>query len=257
MFAALLGRQQARGRKVHSLRICLSSGDVCPVWLQEQFFTLFGARLRSFWGATEAAGSLTHGLEPGPVSRIVKGAEVRLIDASGAPVPRAGIGELVLPGPNVTIGYWAGPGAVEDAPKDGWFRTGDLMRQGDNDDLWFVSRKKDLIIRGGLGISPGEIERVLTAHPAVRDAAVVGVPDVMLGQRLAGFVQMERGTRGIILKEILAGVSALLADYKVPESLDMVDAIPRDSLGKIDRKSLQAMISKPEGSGADPLSRIH
>ena len=130
------------------------------------------------------------------------------------------------------------------------------MRQGDNDDLWFVSRKKDVIIRGGLNISPVEIERVLTAHPAVRDAAVVGVPDGALGQRVAGFVQMERGTRGIILKEILAGVTALLADYKVPESLEIVDAIPRNGLGKIDRKSLMAMVSRPEGSGADWMACV-
>ena len=210
---------------------------------------MFGTRLRSFWAATEAAGSLTYGLESGPVSRVVTGASrCRLIDDNGAPVPRGEIGELALRGPNVTIGYWAGPGAIEDAPKDGWFRTGDLMRQGDNDDLWFVSRKKDVIIRGGLNISPVEIERVLTAHPAVRDAAVVGVPDGALGQRVAGFVQMERGTRGIILKEILAGVTALLADYKVPESLEIVDAIPRNGLGKIDRKSLMAMVSRPEGN---------
>jgi acyl-CoA synthetase (AMP-forming)/AMP-acid ligase II len=120
---------------------------------------------------------------------------VRLIDDSGAPVPWGEIGELVLRGPNVTIGYWAGPGAIEDAPKDGWFRT-------------------------------------------------------------AGFVQMERGTRGIILNEILAGVAALLADYKVPESLEMIDLIPRNSLGKIDRKSLLAMISKPEGNDADQVARV-
>jgi len=251
MFAALVERQQVRGRNARSLQVCLSSGDVCPPRLQEQFAALFGTRLRSFWGATEAAGSLTCGLESGSVSRIVKGAQVRLIDDGGAPVPRGDIGELALRGPNVTIGYWAGPGRIEDAPKDGWFRTGDLMRQGDGDDLWFVSRKKDVIIRGGLNISPVEIERVLTAHPAVRDAAVVGVPDGALGQRVTGFVQMERGTRSIILEEILAGVTALLADYKAPESLEMVDAIPRNSLGKIDRKSLLAMISEPESNDAD------
>ena len=125
MFAALLERQQARGRNAHSLRICLSSGDVCPPRLQERFAALFGTRLRSFWGATEAAGSLTYGLESDRSARVVTGAEVLLIDASGAPVPRGEIGELVLRGPNVTIGYWAGPGAIEDAPKDGWFRTGD------------------------------------------------------------------------------------------------------------------------------------
>jgi acyl-CoA synthetase (AMP-forming)/AMP-acid ligase II len=190
------------------------------------------------------------------VSRIVKGAEVRLIDDSGAPVPKAEIGELALRGPNVTIGYWARPGLIDDAPKDGWFRTGDLMRQGDNDDFWFVSRKKDVIIRGGLNISPAEIERVLMAHPAVLDAAVVGLPDAALGQRVAGFVQLERSTRGVILKEILAGVRALLADYKVPGSLEMVDEIPRNTLGKIDRKSLLAMISKPEGNNADRVARV-
>ena len=256
MFAALVECQRARGRNVCSLQVCLSSGDVCPPRLQEQFPALFGTPLRSFWSATEAAGSLTYGLESGPVSRIVKGAEVRLIDGSGAPVPRAEVGELALRGPNVTIGYWAGPGLIEDAPKDGWFRTGDLMRQDDADDLWFVSCKKDVIIRGGLNISPAEIERVLTAHPAVRDAAVVGVPDPALGQRVAGFVQMERGTGGIILKEILVGVTALLADYKVPESLEMVDEILRNTLGKIDRESLLAMISKPEGYDADRVARI-
>jgi len=254
MFAALLERQHARGRSVRSLRVCLSSGDVCPPRLQAQFSASFGTRLRSFWAATEAAGSLTYGLESGPVSRIVKGAQVRLIDDSGAPVPRGEIGELALRGPNVTIGYWAGPGAIEDAPENGWFRTGDLMRRGDDDDLWFVSRKKDVIIRGGLNISPVEIERVLTAHPAVRDAAVVGVPDGALGQRVAGFVQMERGTRSIILQEILAGVAALLADYKAPESLEMIDAIPRNSLGKIDRKSLLALVSEPENDNADRVA---
>jgi len=153
MFGALLERQQARAGNVRSLKVCLSSGDVCPPRLQERFPKLFGTRLRSFWGATEAAGSLTYGSESGPVSRIVKGAEIRLIDDNGAPVPRGEIGELALRGPNVTIGYWAVPGLIEDTLTEGWFHTGDLMRQGDNDDLWFVARKKDLIIRGGLNIS--------------------------------------------------------------------------------------------------------
>jgi acyl-CoA synthetase (AMP-forming)/AMP-acid ligase II len=188
------------------------------------------------------------------VSRIVKGAEARLIDDNDIPVPRGEVGELVLRGPNVTIGYWAEPALMEDTLKDGWFHTGDLMRQGDNDDLWFVARRRDVIIRGGLNISPAEIERVLTAHPAVRDAAVVGVPDAALGQRVAGFVEMERGTRPIILNEILAGVTALLADYKVPERLEMVDVIPRNGLGKIDRKSLLAKISESTGNDGDWLA---
>ena len=192
----------------------------------------------------------TYGLQPGPVSRIVPGAQVRLVDDNQVPVPRGEVGELVVRGPYVTLGYWAGPGRIKEAPKEGWYHTGDLMRQDDEGDLWFVSRKKHLIVRGGSKISPVEVERVLTAHPAVRDAAVVGVPDPALGQRVAGFVEMERGTRGIILKEILAGVTVLLADYKVPERLEVVDAIPRNGLGKIDRKSLLAKISESKSSDA-------
>ena len=97
---------------------------------------------------------------------------------------------MVVRGPHVAIGYWAGPGLIEDALKDGWFHTGDLMRQDEKDNLWFVSRKKDLVVRGGSKISPAEVEQVLRAGPAVQDAAVVGVPDVRLGQRVAGFVQL-------------------------------------------------------------------
>ena len=120
------------------------------------------------------------------------------------------------------------------------------MRQDDNGDLWFVSRKKHLIVRGGSKISPVEVERVLTAHPAVRDAAVVGVPDPDLGQRVAGFVQLADGADSVELIEILAFATERLADYKVPETLEIVDKIPRNTLGKIDRQLVLTRISKRE-----------
>jgi acyl-CoA synthetase (AMP-forming)/AMP-acid ligase II len=244
MFAALLQQQRARARNVSSLRTCLAGGDVCPPQLQNQFPSLFGAPLRSVWAATEACGSLTYGLQPGPVSRIVTGEQVRLVDDKHVPVPRGEVGELVVRGPHVTIGYWAGPGRIKDAPMKGWFHTGDLMRQDEKGDLWFVSRKKHLIIRGGSNISPIEVERVLTAHPAVRDAAVVGVLDPDLGQRVAGLVQLADSAQGVGLNEILAFATERLADYKVPETLEVVDKIPRNTLGKIDRQLLLAMISE-------------
>jgi len=238
MFTTLLGRQRAHPRNIDSLRTCLSAGDVCPAQVQEQFPSVFGIPLRSFWAATEALGSLTYGLESGPATRIVKGAQVRLVGVDKMPVSPGQVGELVVRGPHVTIGYWAGPGLIEGAPEGGWFHTGDLMRQDEKGNLWFVSRKKHLIIRGGSNISPVEVERVLMTHPAVRDAAVIGVPDPELGERVAGFVQLADGAQSADPNEILAHVTGQLADYKVPASLQILHQIPRNATGKIDRQLL-------------------
>ena len=165
--------------------------------------------------------------------------EVRLVNEHQAPVAAGEIGELVLRSPNVSIGYWAGPGLVEDAPKDGWFYTGDLMRQDEKGNLWFVSRKKYLIIRGGSNISPVEVEQILTSHPAVQDAAVIGVPDPELGERVAGFIQLGSiDPQSSTLKDIRHHLAQRLADYKIPEKLTIVTKIPRNALGKIDRKLL-------------------
>jgi acyl-CoA synthetase (AMP-forming)/AMP-acid ligase II len=103
--------------------------------------------------------------------------------------------------------------------------------------------KKHLIVRGGSNVSPVEIEQVLMSHPAVLDAAVVGVPDSELGQRVAGFVQLaSRDQYGVNLSDIRAHLAERLADYKIPETLTVVPEIPRNGLGKIDRKSLSGML---------------
>jgi acyl-CoA synthetase (AMP-forming)/AMP-acid ligase II len=222
MYAALLETQLREPRNVGSLRLCLSGGDVCPQQVQQEFPYAFGVPLRSIWAASETVGSLSFGRRAGPVTRIAPGAQTRLLDVNGAPVPRGEIGELWVRGPNITVGYWAGPGRIEKATRDGWFPTGDLMRQGEADDLWFVSRKKDLIIRGGSNISPAEVERVLKNHPAVSDAVVFGVPDGVLGERVAGLVQLTENASATAREDILASVKAALADYKVPERLEIV-----------------------------------
>jgi UrcA family protein len=177
------------------------------------------------------------------VSRLAPGAQVRLVDESGGQVVRGAVGEMLIRGPNVTVGYWQSPGHIQSATLDGWYRTGDLARQGEQDDLWFVARKKDLIVRGGSNIVPFEVERVLLEHPAVTDAAIVGVPDAELGQRVAGFVRLAGPTGKYVLGDIMASAKAQLADYMVPEWLHSVAEIPRNTLGKIDRKSLLSMLS--------------
>src|ERR1700726_347391 len=170
-------------------------------------------------GATEAVGSLTFGLQHGPVVRIPKDARIRLVDKNGADVAHGEIGELLIRGANVFAGYWNDPQATEESLKAGWYHTGDLMRRGEGDELWFVSRKKDIIIRGGTNISPVEVEEALVAaDPAVEEAAVVGIPDAVLGQRVFGFVKLVAGTT--VVSEILANVATRLASYKIPEGLE-------------------------------------
>lgn len=248
-YAALLDRQSTRPRNLASLRICLTGADACPVNLQQRVTAELDAPLFNLWGATEVIGSVTYGLRPGPVVRIVAGAQIRLIDDKGIEVPRGEVGELLIRGPNVFAGYWNDAQATADALRDGWYHTGDLMRRGEGDELWFVSRKKDIIIRGGNNIirggtkiSPIEIERVLAAHPAVEEAAVVGVADDVLGQRVFGFVKIANNViNPTIVAEILAFAAKQLAFYKVPEALVVVDNFPRNALSKLDRKALTAM----------------
>ena len=144
----------------------------------------------------------------------------------------------------MTVGYWVGPGRVDDATRDGWYHSGDLMRRGEGDELWFVGRKKDIIIRGGSNISPAEVERVLLSHPLVRDAAVFGVPDPVLGQRVAAVVQLSSGAGDAALDAILSDAKQQLADYKAPEQLWAADAVPRNPLGKVDRRLAAAMLGR-------------
>jgi acyl-CoA synthetase (AMP-forming)/AMP-acid ligase II len=238
MYDALLERQRSRPRNVNSLRYCVCGGDVCPIQLQVDFEATFDTSLRNAWGATEAAfGPLRPGLQPGPVTRIARGAQVRLVDDEGRDVPRGEVGEFLLRGPYVTVGYWVGPNRIDAATHDGWYRSGDLMRRGEGHELWFVGRKKDIIIRGGSNISPAEVERVLLSHPLVQDAAVFGVPDPVLGQRVAAVVQLSNGAGDAALAAILSDIKQQLADYKAPERLLAVDAVPRNTIGKVDRRA--------------------
>jgi acyl-CoA synthetase (AMP-forming)/AMP-acid ligase II len=244
-FAALLKSQHARPRNLASLRICLTGADVCPVDLQERVPPILGAPLYNIWGATEVVGSLTFGLQRGPVVRIVRGAQVRLIDENGLDVRDGEAGELLIRGANVFAGYWDDPPATEESLKGGWYRTGDLMRRGEGDELWFVARKKDIIIRGGTNISPVEVEQALVAsHPAVEQAAVVGIADAVLGQRVFGFVTLAKRTADTVISEILRNVATRLAAYKVPERLEVLDELPRNALSKVDRNALQIMAAK-------------
>lgn len=122
--------------------------------------------------------------------------------------------------------------------QDGWLRTGDVARIDEDGWYWFVARSKELIIRGGSNIAPGEVEAVLHEHPAVEQAVVVGVPDPHLGQRIAAWVQLH-AARSAAAEELIAFVAARIAAYKVPEWVWIEPSLPTTSAGKFDRHRLQ------------------
>jgi long-chain acyl-CoA synthetase len=140
-YAALIQAQQAAPRNLSSLRFGTMGGDAFPIELQQKATSILGMPVHNHWVSSETAGSLAFGLKPGPVARVVDGAQIRLIDEAGAEVPHGEIGELLIRGPNVFAGYWEDPVATAQVLKNGWYHTGDMMRRGEDNEIWFVARR--------------------------------------------------------------------------------------------------------------------
>ena len=232
-FLQLARHQRERRRDLESLQSCIAWGDVCPPETAAAFRELTGVPVLSMWSSTEDAGSGAPASEPGPVTRFVSGVETRIVDEADRVVGDGAVGELVVRSPATTPGYWTGPGAIDELP-DGWFRTGDLLRREAPDRFRYMGRQKQLIVRAGYNVSPVEVENVLRDDPAVADAVVFGLDDREFGQRITASVVLRTGT-GASAEQVLDRVRAQVADYKIPERLIVVDAIPRNASGKVDR----------------------
>jgi long-chain acyl-CoA synthetase len=242
MFSGMLAAQRAHPRDLSSLRYCLAAGDVLRSELAREVLQTFGVELKSVWGATEVMGSVVPA-SAGSVGRPAPGARIRLVDDRGREVGSGETGEFQVQGPNLAIGYWQGPGKIDSASFAGWFATGDLMRLGPQGDLWFEGRKKDLIICGGVNISPLEVEAALLSHPAVVEAGAAGAADVELGEVVVAAVRLRDTASPNAIQEIQALMRERLADYKVPVRLQTVSQLPRNPQGKLDRRALSKLIA--------------
>ena len=164
---------------------------------------------------------------------------LRLVDAAGSDVAPGELGEIVFAGPHTMLGYFREPERTAKALIGGWLHSGDVGRVDDEGYYTIVDRIKDLIIRGGYNLAPSEVEQVLYTHPAVRDAAVVGIPDEKWGEAVLAVVALKPGhlvTEDDLLQ--LCRVSSL-SSIKQPERVDIVDAMPRNTIGKIDKKAVR------------------
>jgi long-chain acyl-CoA synthetase len=241
MCGALVREQRLRPRRTGSLRAATVSGDVCPSEVETGFQEVFGVPLRSFWAAAEDVGATVAGTQAGPYMRVIEEATARILDPQGMPVADGETGELVISSPTTSPGYWDGPTGITPLP-DHAFRSGDLVRAADPGVLRYMGRHKDLIVRGGSNISPGEVEEALRAHPDVADAGVVGLPDPELGQRVGALLVLRDGSQDDSARDVIASVRTRLATYKVPEHVAVVDSIPRNALTKIDRVAIAKVL---------------
>ena len=162
---------------------------------------------------------------------------MRLVDGDGNDVTAGEVGEIAIRGENVMRGYWQRPEETAEAIPDGWFRTGDLARQDDDEYFFIVDRKKEMIIRGGYNVYPREIEEALYEHPAVAEAACIGIPHPELGEEVAAAVSLKPGASAEV-DELRDFVKERVAAYKYPRHLWLVDSLPKGPTGKILRRAV-------------------
>jgi acyl-CoA synthetase (AMP-forming)/AMP-acid ligase II len=172
------------------------------------------------------------------------GTELRIIDQDGSPLPNGATGEIVVRGPQLMKGYWNRPEETSATLRDGWLHTGDAGTLDDAGYLYVQDRVKDMIVSGGENVYPSVVEHVLSQHPAVAEAAVIGVPDERWGETVKAIVVLRPGAAATT-EELIAFCHGRLAGFERPRSVDFAEALPRTATGKV----LKRVLREPYWSG--------
>jgi long-chain acyl-CoA synthetase len=244
MYAALLHHPERDRFDVGTLRMCVSGGAALAVELLREFERAFGCVILEGYGLSETSpvACFNHPDRermPGSIGTPVEGVEMKLVDLHRRDSAPGEVGEIAIRGHNVMKGYWNRADATADAiDADGWFYSGDMARVDAEGRYFIVDRKKELIIRGGYNVYPREIEEVLYEHPAVREAAVIGVPHADLGEEVGAAVALRDGMQATE-SEIREFVKTNVAAYKYPRHLWFVDELPKGPTGKVLKREIQ------------------
>jgi long-chain acyl-CoA synthetase len=230
-------------RRIQSIRVCISGSAPLPLEVARRFEELTGGKLVEGYGLTEAS-PVTHcnpilgRRKAGSIGLPLPGVEARIVDDQGRPLSPGTVGELAVRGPNVMKGYWRRPEETQAVLVEGWLLTGDLGYMDEEGYFYIVDRKKDLIIASGYNVYPREVEEVLFAHPAIQEAAVVGLPDPYRGETVGAFVVLKPGA-SLSESELDRYCREHLAAYKVPRVYRFVEELPKSGVGKILRRELK------------------
>jgi long-chain acyl-CoA synthetase len=243
MYNAMLHCPDRDRHDTSTLQVCASGGSAMPVELMRGFEQAFGCDVLEGYGLSETspvASFNQRGRErkPGSIGTPVEGVEMKLVDDDGRDVPQGEVGEIVIRGHNVMKSYWNRPDATAEAIRDGWFHSGDMGQMDEDGYFFIVDRKKDMIIRGGYNVYPREIEEVIYEHPAVREAAVLGVPHDELGEEVAAAVALKDGADTSV-EELRDFIKQQVAAYKYPRHIWFVEELPKGPTGKILKREIE------------------
>jgi len=243
MYFYLLSFPNADQYDLSALSRCCSGGSAMPVEVMHAFNKKYNVTILEGYGLSETSpvasfNQLEREPKPGSIGVPIWGVEMRCVDADGREVPVGELGEIVIRGHNVMKGYYKRADASAEAIKDGWFFTGDIAYQDEEGYFFIKDRVKDMIIRGGFNVYPREIEEVLYGHPAVAEAAVIGIHDAALGEEIKAVVAFKPG-QSADAQAIIDYCKERLAAYKYPRSVEIRDTLPKTATGKILKRELK------------------
>jgi len=242
VYAVLNSFSDADQYDLSHLRFCISGAAPLPVEVVKEFERKYKALIVEGYGLSEGTCAcsvtrLTGTRKLGSIGLPLEGQPVKIFDDNDNELPPRTVGEIVAKGPNIMKGYYKNPEATAEALRNGWLHTGDLGYLDEDGYLYIVDRKKEMIIRGGENIYPKEIEEVLYRHPAILEAAIVGLPDKIWGEEVAAFVVLKPGEK-LHYRDLIVYCKQNVANYKCPRRVFFVENLPKTATGKIQKNKI-------------------
>lgn len=252
MINMLVNHPEVSEYDLSSLKRLLYGASPIPAEVLKKAMTVLDCKFYQAYGMTEASPVLTvmrpeHHVtdgDPKAMKRLgscgqpIYNVELKIVDPEGNEVPNGAVGEIIARAPNIMQGYWNRPEETADALRDGWYWTGDMAAMDEERFVYIIDRKKDMIVSGGENVYSVEVENVIYQHPAVMEAAVIGVPDEIWGESVKAIVVAKPGSE-LNEAELIAFCRNYLANFKVPKSVEFVETLPKSGAGKILKRSLR------------------
>jgi long-chain acyl-CoA synthetase len=242
MFSYLLKEPEIHSNDFEDLKLNVSSGASLPIKVLSEYEKKFDTVIQEVYGITESTGEVAYNpiekRKPGSIGIPHAGLELKIEDENGKIVKTGKVGEIIIRGKSIMRGYWKKEAATREVlSKDGWYKTGDLARMDEDGYIYIVGRSKEMIITSGFNIYPREIEEVLYQHPAIREAAVIGVPDEMKGELACAFIVLQEGKK-VEDVDVRSFCKERLANYKIPRIYRFINSLPKTATGKILKKDI-------------------